>query len=114
MVKRRLLWTVLLLSILVSAEVYSSDNDENSLSGYLEDKGIEFAASTTHIYQSNVKGGLSTHNHRGRYSGRYDIELTFDGQKIFGRQYLRCKCERLWKQVFGYRRVLVSAGLCRQ
>ncbi|PKL50379.1 MAG: hypothetical protein CVV39_01610 [Planctomycetes bacterium HGW-Planctomycetes-1] len=83
MVKRRLVWTVLLLSILFSAEAYSSDNGENSLSGYLEDKGIELGISTTHIFQGNVKGGLSTHRKRGRYVGRYDIELTLDNKKLF-------------------------------
>ncbi|MEN6385737.1 MAG: carbohydrate porin [Phycisphaerales bacterium] len=56
--------------------------DVNSFRSRLADDGIEFGASTTHIIQSNVKGGLSTHAKRGRYTGRYDIEFIFDGQKI--------------------------------
>ena len=54
------------------------------LNDRLADSGIELALSATHIYQANVKGGLSTHNHRGRHSGSYDLELSADFQKLFG------------------------------
>ncbi len=72
-----------------ATEVYSLTNEEaneerNPLTAYLENQGIDFDASTTHIIQSNVRGGLSTHNKRGRYTGRYDLEFTFDGNKILG------------------------------
>lgn len=50
----------------------------------LAESGIELALSATHIYQSNVKGGLSTHNRRGRHSGSYDLELSTDLQKLLG------------------------------
>ncbi|HAL45293.1 MAG: hypothetical protein A2Y12_06425 [Planctomycetes bacterium GWF2_42_9] len=83
---------ILMLALLLgSLAVYAADdpNEEteepqNKLTKYLEDNGIDFAASTTHIIQSNVKGGLSTHRKKGRYTGRYDLEFTFDGQKILG------------------------------
>ncbi|MFC1675556.1 carbohydrate porin [Planctomycetota bacterium] len=54
------------------------------LSDRLEDDGIEIGFGITNIYQANVKGGLNTHNKRGRYSGSYDLELTADTQKLFG------------------------------
>jgi porin len=57
---------------------------QNKLTKYLADRGIDFDASTTHVIQSNVKGGLSTHRKKGRYTGRYDLEFVFDGQKILG------------------------------
>jgi len=81
---------VLILIMLLAVSAYSQDDAntfediKNPLSEYLANYGIDFAASTTHIVQSNVKGGLSTHNKRGRYTGRYDLEFTFDGQKILG------------------------------
>jgi porin len=61
-----------------------ANEPQNPLSEYLEKDGIDFDASTTHIIQSNVKGGTSTHAKRGRYTGRYDLEFTFDGKKILG------------------------------
>ena len=54
------------------------------LNDRLADDGIEIGFGVTNIYQANVKGGLSTHNKRGRYSGSYDLELTGDTQKLFG------------------------------
>jgi len=54
------------------------------LNDELADCGIELGFSITSVYQSNVKGGLSTHNKRGRYSSSYDFELTADTQKLFG------------------------------
>jgi len=50
----------------------------------LADDGTEIGFGVTNIYQANVKGGLSTHSKRGRYSGSYDLELTADTQKLFG------------------------------
>jgi porin len=78
---------VLLALILISSIAYADNwllEDANSFKQRLSDSGIDFLASTTHIIQSNVKGGLSTHAKRGRYTGRYDLEFTFDGQKILG------------------------------
>jgi len=73
--------------ILNASGVYAGDtliDRENFFGHNLENSGIQLDLSTTHIYQANVKGGLSTHNHKGRYSGRYDVEFTFDGNKILG------------------------------
>jgi porin len=78
--------TVLMLNLAVSY-AHSSETllDRHAFCGsYFEDKGIDFDAIATQVYQNNVKGGLSTHNHRGRYSGRYDFELNIDGQQAFG------------------------------
>jgi len=50
----------------------------------LADNGIELALSATQVYQSNTKGGLSTDNHRGRYSGSYDLEMSGDLQRLLG------------------------------
>ena len=46
--------------------------------------GMEFGAALTTVYQTNVKGGTSTHNHRGRHIGRYDMELAADLEKLLG------------------------------
>ena len=54
------------------------------LNDQLADDGIEVGFGLTNIYQANVKGGLGTHNKRGRYSGSYDLELTTDMEKLFG------------------------------
>ncbi len=78
---------LVLFFVLNFINVYAGDSliDRENLFGYnLESSGIDLGLSTTHVFQSNVRGGLSTHNHKGRYSGRYDVELTFDGQKILG------------------------------
>ena len=75
-----LLAMVLLYNIAYS--VNESEEKKNPLSEYFENRGIDFDASTTQVYQNNVKGGLSTHNQKGRYTGRYDLEFTFDGQKL--------------------------------
>jgi porin len=52
------------------------------LNDQLSDKGIEMGFRITNVYQANVKGGLSTHNRKGRYVGRYDIELSADLGKL--------------------------------
>jgi porin len=54
------------------------------LSDRLAESGIELELGVTRIWQINTKGGISTHNKRGRSPGSYDIELTFDTEKVFG------------------------------
>lgn len=54
------------------------------LNDKLADRGIELGYGITNVYQANVKGGISTHNRRGRHSGSYDLELSADIQKLFG------------------------------
>jgi len=54
------------------------------LNDELEDKGIEVGLGMTNVYQANVKGGLSTHNRKGRYTSSYDLELSADLRKLLG------------------------------
>jgi carbohydrate-selective porin OprB len=54
------------------------------LNDALAGSGIEIGVGLTSVYQSNVHGGLSTSQKRGRYFGRYDVELSADLQKLFG------------------------------
>lgn len=54
------------------------------LNDELEDKGIEVGFGMTNVYQANVKGGLSTHNRKGRYTSSYDLELSADLRKLLG------------------------------
>lgn len=48
----------------------------------LEPTGIETAFSLTSVYQRNVKGGLSTDSRKGEFAGSYDLEVTFDLQRL--------------------------------
>ncbi|MFA6133100.1 MAG: carbohydrate porin [Phycisphaerae bacterium] len=48
----------------------------------LEEQGLTVTLSATQIYQQNLHGGLSTHRRAGRYQGGYDLELTFDLEKL--------------------------------
>ena len=90
---RILLSLVLLLVImdLCSAEQAGDAWHNDTLTGgfgglndQLTDDGIEIGFGITNIYQANLKGGISTHNKRGRYSGSYDLELSVDAQKLLG------------------------------
>ena len=62
----------------------SLTNGFGGLNNQLEDKGIEIGLGITNVYQANVKGGTSTHNQKGRYTGSYDLELSADLQKLLG------------------------------
>ena len=59
-------------------------NEFWGLNDELADSGIELGFGITNIYQSNVKGGTSTHNRRGRFNGSYDLEMWADLQKLLG------------------------------
>ncbi len=50
----------------------------------LESSGFDFNFGLTHIYQQNARGGTSTHNHQGRWSGSYDLEMTADLERLLG------------------------------
>lgn len=41
----------------------------------LNQTGLDLSVNTTHIYQQNAHGGLSTRRRAGRFSGSYDVEL---------------------------------------
>lgn len=49
---------------------------------FLRENGIAGGLSTTQIYQLSLHSALSTHRHAGRYAGSYDLEVTFDLEKI--------------------------------
>jgi len=61
---------------------------ELSLGGELMGDWLEVSGGVTQIYQSNVKGGLSTSRHKGRYTGSYDLEISGDLERGFGAQGL--------------------------
>jgi carbohydrate-selective porin OprB len=91
--KKTLLGLLFLLVIIEVCSAEHADDVRNSdtltgglggLNDLLKNNGIEMGLGITNIYQANVKGGLSTRNRRGRYSGSYDLELTGDTQKLFG------------------------------
>lgn len=56
----------------------------NALDENLESAGLDFSMCLTSIYQINAKGGQSTNQRQGRWSGSYDIELSADLQKLLG------------------------------
>ncbi len=56
------------------------------LSQWLADYGTEVTAESTNIYQTNVRGGLGTHQQSGRFTGSYDIEIAIDFENLFGLQ----------------------------
>jgi len=48
----------------------------------LEERGIAVRLAVTEVYQINARGGLSTHRRSGRHAGSYDLEITFDLEKL--------------------------------
>jgi len=83
------------LGFLASARICHAENNSTSeqetltggfwgLNDQLADLGIEAGLGLTNVYQTNVKGGISTHNHKGRHSGSYDLEMSADLQKLLG------------------------------
>ena len=47
-------------------------------------QGLTLTLSLTQIYQDVAQGGLSTHRDTGRYTGRYDLGMTADLDKMAG------------------------------
>ena len=54
------------------------------LNDKLAPSGIEIGLGLTTVYQTNVKGGTSTNERRGRHIGRYDLEMSMDLEKLMG------------------------------
>ncbi len=93
-------WAVLILMYLVSNSIVMAQETESKVADFwkcasptngfwgLNDKlapsGIEIGLELTSIFQTNVHGGLSTNDHRGRHVGRYDLELSVDLEKFVG------------------------------
>lgn len=65
------------MDVLAQPKDYMSEN-------LFEPQGLTFDLSMTHIYQQNIRGGTSTHNRAGRYSGSYDLEFSGDFGQIVG------------------------------
>ncbi|MGA2265881.1 MAG: carbohydrate porin [Phycisphaerae bacterium] len=59
-------------------------NNWFGLGRVLQHYGVTVTLSTTDVYQADVSGGLSTHNHAGRNSGKYDLKGIFDLDKLVG------------------------------
>lgn len=49
----------------------------------LEEAGLIFKLGLTQIYQQNLRGGLATGRHAGRYTGSWDLEGELDLEKAF-------------------------------
>jgi len=62
----------------------SPTNGFFGLNNKLADSGIEFGGGLTYVYQTNVKGGTSTNDRRGRHVGRYDLEMSMDLENLLG------------------------------
>jgi len=84
---------VCMFSIISIASYAAHEHDWNAdtltngfggLNDALEDSGIEVGFCLTSIYQRNTKGGLSTNNRKGEFSGSYDLEMTADLQRLLG------------------------------
>jgi porin len=52
----------------------------------LEPTGLKFGLDLTTVYQVNTHGGISTNKHRGRWTSRYDLEMSADLKKLLGFQ----------------------------
>jgi len=50
----------------------------------LDGNTVYWKLDITNIYQSNVKGGLSTHRRRGRFSGSYVFQVLADSESSLG------------------------------
>ena len=54
------------------------------LNDKLAPSGIEVGLGLTTVYQTNVHGGTSTNERRGRHVGRYDLEMSMDMEELLG------------------------------
>jgi len=54
------------------------------LNDQLADSGIELGFGITSIYQTNVHGGISTNQRRGRHHSRYEATMDIDLEKLLG------------------------------
>jgi len=94
MSKIKFLFIVLAVSLAVTCHIQGEATDiweqETLTNGFwglndsLAASGIEVGFGMTNIYQLNVHGGTSTHNHQGRHTGSYDLEIGADLQQLLG------------------------------
>ena len=46
--------------------------------------GLTVGTTFKNVYQQNMRGGTSTHNKRGRFQGKYSLEVAADFERLFG------------------------------
>ncbi len=79
-------WVVfaLMCSSVMSFAAETPVTEEEQPSSVLPDAGpFSFSLGLTSIYQQNMRGGLSTNDRRGRFSGSYDVEMMTDLKRLF-------------------------------
>ena len=79
-----ILFISFLLIILFSSNVLGVEKEEANVRDYFDSSAIGFGFGVTSLYQTNARGGLSTNNQDGRYTGRYDLDLSLDLEKLIG------------------------------
>jgi porin len=102
-------WTAIILSVLCGSVVFSAEasmprQESGEATSFLGDTGpFSFEFGLTNIYQQNLRGGLSTNDHRGRFAGSYDVEMTADLKRLLGidNAELFTHVEGFWNQTEG-------------
>jgi porin len=90
MPKMRKKWAVVILCVLCIGVVFAGGasmpgQKTGEATSFLPDTGpFSFEFGLTNIYQQNLRGGLSTHDGRGRFAGSYDVEMTADLKRLLG------------------------------
>ena len=92
MCKGKFLLCALVMTVALTCQVHGQGiwEQETLTNGFwglndsLAASGIEVGFGMTNIYQLNVNGGTSTHNHQGRHTGSYDLEIGADLQQLLG------------------------------
>ncbi len=85
--------TVTPITVTPHSELHESLLNRETLTGgfaglndYTAQTGIKIGLNATSIYMSNMRGGLRTSDHSGRYTGSYDMEVNGNLEKLFGMQ----------------------------
>lgn len=71
-----------LLSLLLERDTLT--DNWFGLGEHLDKHGISVGLSLTQVGQMNLKGGLATQRHAGRYTGSFDLEGQFDLARLMG------------------------------
>ncbi len=70
--------------IIFSGNIFAAVQDNIDEIDYDSFSGIDICFGLTSLYQANIHGGLSTNDRKGRFAGRYDLELSADLEKMLG------------------------------
>jgi porin len=95
-----------------AAEPAMSMPESGAKTSLLGDTGpFSFEFGLTNIYQQNMRGGLSTHDGRGRFEGSYDVEMTTDLKRLLSidNAELFTHVEGFWPKAPGIDRVSVGS-----